>query len=318
MTMEKRKIRVERVILLVVIALLLIALIGFGIYLILPKKPVDPDKPDDPDKPVDPVTKDVITTELVSYEFYEDADKELGFDFVIAELAFSGKESVEFDLKDLETSQKIKLNSYEKYVKKLTEKKYSLESRDVVTSVKSKDNTITVRLFVPVENGEKKKIILYNRQTDQGMSIDLTQNKADLKTLKKETDGNVIDDQGKYDLKVSDSFVSTMMLKRGQEYSIPSDCSIYTFKLKVNSASEGVVIEDAVFVQTSTGEAYEALGSMYESQKLDNIIGRNLADVDESMALFFEVEDNNRDYKGVLRLKFSSDAEWKEFSTELR
>ena len=36
MTMEKRKLRVDRVILLVVIALLLIALIGFGIYLILP------------------------------------------------------------------------------------------------------------------------------------------------------------------------------------------------------------------------------------------------------------------------------------------
>ena len=93
-----------------------------------------------------------------------------------------------------------------------------------------------------------------------------------------------------------------------------------TFKLKINEAEEGIRILDAEFVQTSTGNTYKALDSSYESRKLDNIIGRNLAEVDDSMALFFEVyeEGGSHDYTGTLRLSFSGSEGWKEFSTELR
>ncbi len=314
---KQRRVRKDRVFLLIIAAIVLVCLIGVAIFFLMdePEKPVDPVKPDVPGD----VTKKTVSTELLDYEVYEDKEGELGFDFVLAKIRFKAEESAEFDLKDLETSQKVNLSDTEKYTKKLTEKKYSLEDKSVSKKINTINKEADAWVFVPVTKKEGS-IVLYNKQDGYGMSIDLTKNIKELSSLKKESDGNVVDDKGRYDIRISDSFVSTMMMKNGEDYAFPSDSTVYTFKLKINEAEEGIRILDAEFVQTSTGNTYKALDSSYESRKLDNIIGRNLAEVDDSMALFFEVyeEGGSHDYTGTLRLSFSGSEGWKEFSTELR
>ena len=69
-----------------------------------------------------------------------------------------------------------------------------------------------------------------------------------------------------------------------------------------------------------SGYEYEALDESYKSYKIDNIIGKTLKSGDE-YALFFELYRNGNEeinYDGVLRIKFSDSDKWVEIPTTLR
>ena len=123
---KKRRVRADRIIILFLGAALLIGLLGFGIYKVmnvfinrsenLKEEIVNP-------QPIE-TSKDV-KVELVnpdSYQVFISDNNEIDFNFIIAELKFSGNEAISFDLGNLRTSEKIYLNDVSKYLNTLNEK----------------------------------------------------------------------------------------------------------------------------------------------------------------------------------------------------
>ena len=318
---KKRKVRYDRVAILGIAIIAVLALIGFFVSLLFrgSEKPADPVKPDEP------VTeKTALKMEPISYSVYEDEEGQLGFKFLIATIRFEDENGLNVSLADLKTSEGISLSDYQKYVKKLNEKSYDLKVKGVSYEISSSANDAAVTLFIPF-TGNFDQITLTDTKSGVMVRFNTKENISQLKELKavevdpKEDGTDIKDKTGEYDIHVSSSYVSTMMMKDGSDTSFPSSSNIYTFKLKVNSANKGVSITDAQFVSAASGNVYPALDSSYESVKDDNILQRDLSEVSSSAALFFEVENTgNVDYSGTLRLKFSDSSEWVEISTELR
>ncbi len=318
---KTRKVRYERVAILGIAILVVIALIGFFISLLFRNgdKPVDPVKPDEPVN-----EKSALTMTPIEYSVYEDEEGKLGFNFLITTIRFEDEKTLDLTLNDLKTSEGIVLSDYEKYVKKLNENSYDLKVKGVAYTIENTSKDTIATLFVPFTKNFDQ-ITLTDTKSGVMIRFNTKENVSQLKELKaievdpKEDGTDIRDKTGEYDIHVSGSFISTMMMKDGSDYSFPSSSNIYTFKLKVNSANKGVSITDAQFVSSAKGTVYSALDSSYESMKEDNILGKDLSEVNSSAALFFEVENSgNVDYSGTLRLKFSDSSEWVEISTELR
>ena len=112
---KRRKVRADRIIILFLSGALLVGLLGFGIY-----KGIDYFMNKPKDKPggeiVNPQpieTGDDIKVELLnpdSYQVFTSDNDEIDFNFIVAELKFTGSEAISFDLGNLRTSEKIYLN----------------------------------------------------------------------------------------------------------------------------------------------------------------------------------------------------------------
>jgi len=92
-----------------------------------------------------------------------------------------------------------------------------------------------------------------------------------------------------YELKISDVYLSSMMLRDEAEYNYPSTIQIYTFKVEVvTNKVDGLYIKAATLYVD--GQGYEALDTRFYSyqEDLSSIIDIAL-DLNTRGALFFEV-----------------------------
>ena len=259
--------------------------------------------------------------DLIDYQVYKDEDKDLGFDFIIARMRIQTEDKIDYDLANLKTDEGIILNNTRKYSTKLENNNYYLSSENVIfDKVIDSGNSFVFKIFIPYERANNT-LKLIELSSNKEFEFNLNENNISIKNIKYEPDSKEIEDpNGLYSIKVSDSFVSSMMLIDDEPYTYPSSIRIYTFKLNVNNASSGIYIEKAQFIQDSTSNIYWAMDKEYSSEKYDNIIGKDLSAIDNA-ALFFEVEDmssSGMDSLGKLCLKFSSSDEYVEVSTSLR
>ena len=311
-----RKVRIDRILLLLLISVSLIGLFVFGIskiYNIWKNRPADDNAAD----PLPVKTDENVQIQLEDYSVYKDDEDELGFSFIIAVMKFdsAGETGISFDLGNLQTSEKIKLNNVSKYINQLEEKGYKTGRMNIVNVVVSNNSPYTCNIFIPYKT-DSDTLRIMNGIDASWMEFDLDKNANDLSVLKFDTEQNI--EIGNSNVTVSSCYISTMMLHNGEEYQIPSTLSVYTFRIHVNNAEENLIIEDARFVRDNNDEVIECLSEEYESVKVGNCLHKKLVSGDNG-ALFFETSSGNSDpdYKGCLMLKFSSSNNWVKISTTL-
>lgn len=265
------------------------------------------------------VTNGEISVEIGDYTVYEDNLDELGFNFLVAELKFTTTgSSIYVDLSDFVTSERTNLGQLEFYTSKLTEKTYDYKKLGVTSTVSSDTSSCSATVLIPYTNAKGELKVYYNSEV---LKFALS-NFVNAETLKpgKEIKDNVIkDDQTDKEVYVSEAYVSNMMLHNGEDYDASAIC-VYTYKIRVAKINDNVKIENAIFIKEGSGYEYEALDESYKSYKIDNIIGKTLKSGDE-YALFFELYRNGNEeinYDGVLRIKFSDSDKWVEIPTTLR
>ncbi len=299
---KKRKIRYDRLVLLILIALGLIFILVLGIIKLV--KSSDTSINTNTDTPTnETIVTDGVSIELLSYKTYLDIDDTLGFNFVVGELKFSAKDPISYDLSNLVTNQNIKLSDIVNYKKTIEVKDFNYTSLGTVVDVVSDQNEYTCKVFIPYTGSDN--ITLTDTLSGKSFMIDVSQNQDNIDSIKNKNTSNEIN-TADYNLTVSNSYISDMMKRNGESYNSSMLC-IYTFNIKVVSIKDGIKITSASYAKNSDGENYEALDDTYDSVKISNILNKSLS-VGDEYALFFEVyssPDEAQDFSGKLTLKFS-------------
>ncbi len=292
---KKRKIKPFRLILVLIVFCALI----FGCFFLGYKLFIEKDDAD-----VKPANNQ-LTIKLEDYKVYylEGFD----FNFVIANINITSDKAFNINLTEYKTDEGISLGD-SNYYDRLLASEYKVSFINNTYVVRSDNNSGNFELLIPFnKDGGELKI---NKASDTIFVINLDNNKEVISNEKPTTDSDVKGDN--YDLFISDAFVSTMMTYDGEEYEYPDQVSIFTFEIEVKEADQDLLIEDAEYIQKSSGEVFKALDTSYSSYKISNIIGERLVK-GQKAALFFEVfNDNGRDFAGVVRIKFSNNDSWLE------
>lgn len=298
---KKRKIRYDRLILLILIALVLIAIIVMGIIKIT--QSIDSNNKNTIIPTDETIESDGISIELVSYKTYLDIDDTLGFNFVVAELKFSSNEAISYDLNNLITNQSIKLNDILNYKKTIEVKDFNFTSLNTTVDIVSDQNEYTCKVFIPYTGSDN--ITLTDTISGKSFMIDTSKNQDNIDSIQNKNTSNEINTSD-CNLTVSSSYISDMMTRNGESYNSSMLC-IYTFNIKVVSITDGIKVTSASYTKNSDGENYGALDDTFNSVKINNILNKTLS-VGDEYALFFQVYSNPdevQDFTGKLTLNFS-------------
>lgn len=295
---KKRRIRYDRIVLLVLIGIALIIALVLGTMLLLKNDNTNTVTPDN-NEVIDSKDSNI---ELLSYDVYKDVDDSLGFNFVVVELLFKNDNGVNYDLSNLTTNEDVKLSDTYMYEKKIELEGYDFSLLNVINDVSSSEKEFTCKVFAPFTGDS---LILTDLISDNTITIDTSKNEKDLSLLKINSSSTNLS-SANYDLSISNSYVSDMMTRNGEDYN-SSMLSIYTFDIEVKSIGDNIKLTSAVYKKKSDGESYEALDASFASRKIDNIIDKDLK-VDDKYALFFEVftdPNDKQDFSGTITFNFS-------------
>ena len=315
--MSKKKVRLDRIIILFLSIVIIVGLLGFGISKLMDVLFNNDNNPNNnTPNTIDPTpvkTNETTKVSLVDYQVYEDDTKSLGFNFVLATLKFEDEENISFDLSNLQTSEKIYLNNVSKYLNTLHENAYNIDSLNIVNSVVSDSNTYTCNIFVPYTTNSYS-LRLLNSLDASMIEFDLTDHLNNITSIKFETEKDII--VGESNVRVSKSYISNMMIHNGEEFEANA-LNYYTLNIYVEKIEENVKIIDAAFIPNNSNEQLKALNSQYRSQKVDNCLDKVLVE-GENGALFFEGTSKSEDsLKGYLMLMFSNSNDWIKIPTVL-
>ena len=299
---KKRKVRYDRLLLLILIAIVLVFIIVLGIIKIVRSSDTSINKTTDTPTN-ETIVADDVSIELLSYKTYLDIDNTLGFNFVVAELKFSSNEAISYDLNNLITNQSIKLNDILNYKKTIEVKDFNYTSLNTTVDIVSDQNEYTCKVFIPYTGSDN--ITLTDTISGKSFMIDTSKNQDNIDSIQNKNTSNEINTSD-YNLTVSSSYISDMMTRNGESYNSSMLC-IYTFNIKVVSITDGIKITSASYTKNSDGENYGALDDTFNSVKINNILNKTLS-VGDEYALFFEVysnPDETQDFAGKLTLNFS-------------
>ena len=246
--------------------------------------------------------------EVLDYQVYDGENAGLNFNFVVANMKFKNDNGINYDLKNLLTNENIRLNDIYMYQKEVNIN-YDFSMLDTTINIVSSENEYICNIFIPFTL--KDSLITINDEISGNvLKIDTSKNKEDINLIKRSSnDNDVVIDSNNYNLSVSKSYISDMMLHNGETFNA-SALNFYTFNITVNSISDNVKIIDAIF-NRETGDSWTCLDASYDSYKIDNIIDREL-NVGDTYALFFDISSNGEEeanFKGTITLKFSDGTE---------
>lgn len=323
----RRKIRMDRVLLLVatllLVVLLLIAVIRGvgGIFSNDDHKPNDGNK--DPENSEVDEEVDTFQIDLVDYEVYK-TDR-VDFNFVLARFRLRDPKAIKYSLSSLYTDEKtVKLDDYAKYRDALEKEEIYLGTKNVAFDLTSSKKSEIFTIFIPYMNEEKDTLSVYDAITKKEFKFNLNENLADVKDLEYHTGADDPIQMDDLSIKVNDAYIGSMFVQNNVEYSYPSSVQIYVFALDVYSlTNESPILEDAIFVNEN-GEEVHALDASITCVKINNLMNSKLhsPSPDEPLkgGLFFEMYNPNGSeisYNGTLKLKFSNSENWLSIKTEL-
>lgn len=289
---KKRKIRPDRILIIVLAVVLLVLLVMLGIkYLFNGKQDNNENKPNN-NETVD-VKSDL---EILNYDVYNKID-ELGFGFAVAEI--QNNSDGQLDLSNFSTNEHIVLSEVFNYEKKLKTSSYDFDSLNTTLDL----NGEKCRIFIPFVD-VKDNLIVTDKNSNYSYTFDLSKNNKDISVIKKETNEEIIISED-YTFSCDKPYIESMMKHNDEPYD-SSMLSVYCFRLTCDSIKNGVKITDAKFVDKA-GNITEAYDSTYSSSKIANILNRDIK-VGDTYALFFELYSNNEDhvaYEGTIKLSFS-------------
>lgn len=243
------------------------------------------------------------------YDVYFDEDDKLGFNFIIAEIDFETTEgNLYYDLANMHTAEKIKLNECDYYLEKLKSFKYDISKFNLLDYQFSCEGShLTGNVFIPFKNNTNE-LSVYN---GEGIDFDLKKNVHNINELLYEIKTEDIKTD-EYDISISTSYIENMFVTAGtgEEFVCPYALA---FELTVNSvSSNNVYIEKAKYIPegASANDYYDCLDDYVDSYKITNIINKKLKKGDK-YGLFFQIfEDTNT--SGTIMIKFSDSDKWME------
>lgn len=247
------------------------------------------------------------------YDVYFDKDDKLGFNFIIAELNFvnNNNSSLYYDLKNLYTGEKIKLNDVESYLAKLQAFNYDVKKFNLLGyEFNSEGGSLSGNVFIPFLK-DYTSLSIYNGEEIQ---FDLTKNKHYVDELLYDVQTEDIKTD-KYDIRISDSYTENTFITSdtGEEFPCPL---ALVFELYVQElSSSNVYIETAKFIPDGSlsGETLAILlDDHVDSYKIKNVINKKLKTGDK-YGLFFQVSEQTPE-TGKIMIKFSDNEKWIEIS----
>lgn len=313
----RRKVRIDRIIILLLLIALIVLGLGFGVYKVFDYFLSNNSNNNKPTPIVDP--KPINTTEgvkvtLNNYDVYIDDTDSLGFNFIIAELNFEADGPISYDLGNLQTSEKIYLNNVSKYINTLEEKSYRVSNFGIVNTVVSNDKNYTCKIFIPYTT-DSSSLRLLNSSDQSMIEFNLSKNNNLVTSLVLDSDKEIV--IGDTNIRVSKSYISTMMIHNDEEFDA-SGLNYYTFDIYVEKIEENIKITDAIFIRNSDGAQEHCLNNEYRSVKTNNCLNTVLTS-GENGALFFEFSgrDGSGNDDGTLMILLSNSSEWVKIPTTL-
>ena len=223
--MANRKIKYDRLFLVIfVIALFVVALVfaSIAFYNFLNKDEKQNDTIDLADN------KNAII-EVLDYQVYDGENAGLNFNFVVANMKFKNDNGINYDLKNLLTNENIRLNDIYMYQKEVNIN-YDFSMLDTTINIVSSENEYICNIFIPFTL--KDSLITINDEISGNvLKIDTSKNKEDINLIKRSSnDNDVVIDSNNYNLSVSKSYISDMMLHNGETFNA-SALNFYTFNI---------------------------------------------------------------------------------------
>lgn len=306
---KQRKVRIDRVIILILVAILVGGTLGFGLYklfdLFTNNKEVK----------VNPVeTVDSLRLSLNDYDIYYDDTGDLGFNFIIADINFSSKENVSCNLGILQTSEKIYLNDVTKYLNKLSSAAYDLTKLGIsYINVTGDTNNVNAKVFVPFSTDASNLSVYNSLNASNSINFDLTKDALAATTLKLNDTSNQIV-VGNTTVYISRAYISSTMLHLGDRYVLPNTIKVYTYEISANESKDNVQIVDAILYVDGSDYENHCLNDEYNAVDCENALNKNL-ELGHNGGLFFEIISDEEELKnGTLLIKFSNSNDWIEIS----
>ena len=303
----KRRIRIDRLLMVIVGVISIFLLAFFGLKALF--KTEDNIIPTEKD--------DVIKVDLLDYKVYESSLTD--FNFVVIDMRFKANKNLDYDLRDLVTNEGNNLADTNTYINELEQHSIYLSKLNIAFDVPKNQKEATISLFIPYSKN-LKELILTDNNTKKNFKIDLDKKHADINDLIYKTGDEIITND--YAFQISDAYVLDKMLKDDEPYNFPSTIKIYTFELNITKANKELVIEDATFIPNDNSYTFSALDGTYSSFRKDtnSLIGKKLKEGDKGV-LFFEIyspNDENITYDGKIIIKLANEDKPIEVKTELR
>ncbi len=254
--------------------------------------------------------EDGLDVDLVEYKVYDVA--EIDFKFVIARVRVQSDEAIHLTLDNFITSEEVSLGNVDEYVKSLEEQGLFLGKENVWFEIISQDSQIISNIFIPVIDKSATELTLDSGTGDEVMEFDLTNPSDDAQSLRYVAD-DVISDGKTYQMSVSEAFsitgeeiTRTYSNGISEPYLSSSGSQMHAFKVEAVSLwGDDVVIEEATYVVSDTGENFIAFNEQFTTEKYENLIGLTITDKENGI-LFFETLNPSQSpltYQGELRLK---------------
>ncbi len=248
----------------------------------------EPEQTDDPKE-----TRQTFEFSTDTYTLY-DLD-ELDFNFVIATLNVSSNQPINLSLSHFETSEFIKLNNVDYYLKRFEETGYYFKEQNLVFSLTSPDSSLQAILFIPILNKDADSIdITISLAPQRVLSLDLTQ--ATVGTL---ADFGVNQDNLNPEMiaDITALFKSTVSTtefyqldQNGNriEANFTSQSQIIGVKLSIENKSSIPFRLTKAVIKSSSANFYDAVDESYRIDGITNLSSMYITDTAEGY-LFFEV-----------------------------
>lgn len=313
---RKGKVRIDRIIILTLASILVLFVLGFGVYKLFGLLFNDTDNTDIDHKTPVTETTTGVKIKCNDYAVYVDENDNLGFDFIIAELELTADSPISFELKNLKkATDNETLDNVSEYINKLDMAGYSLNKLGIsVNGIESKENTTTAKIFIPYST-TSSTLRVFNTNDATKLEFDLTINNFPATTLKLSGDDTQIE-VGTNKVGISKYYISSSMLHNGERYPVASTVKVYTFEINVIEAQESAYIEDAIYIEDGTDKEIHCYGKEYNAIDCENVIEKKLVE-GVSGGLFFDViSEDNEMHEGTLLIKFSNEDNWVEIINE--
>lgn len=257
---------------------------------------------------------ETVSISLNNYDVYFDDDDRLGFNFIIANLRFtSSNGSLYYDLSNLITGEKKRLDDNDFYLEKIKACNYDISQFNLLDKeFSSEAGYIDGNVFIYFSKDYKNNdLSIYNGEQ---IKFDLTSHTHKVMELFFEVETEDIKTE-KYDISVKNSYTeSDFITSTGENAAYPL---ALVFELSVNELeTSGVHIEEAKFIPEGAlaGFSIPSIDDYVDSYKIKNIINKNLK-VGDTYGLFFQIGENTSQ-KGKILIKFSDSDKWVEVKAE--
>ncbi len=261
------------------------------------------------EKPEENSDESTLAIDLVEYQTFD--LEEVDFKFIVAKIRVKSEDEINLSLDGFKTSEGIVLSEIENYVDALEEQGLFLGKLNVWYEILSQESSMITNIFIPVDDSAETVTLSFDFN-DHSIDFDLKDSIKDSSSLRYNPD-DVIFDGRSYQMRVSSAYeLSGETINRTYEngysevYLSPSTAQIHAFNIEVVSLwGDEVVIEEAIYTVSETGEEFKAFNEQFTTEKSSNLINKTITDTDQGV-VFIETlnpSENPITYQGVLRLK---------------